>query len=203
MISKSPKTWGLWDPFQMAELYGLWMGGLLTKWDGRLKQAARVCWLELVGALLRSEVCFWDISCGLQVCMLQKKVVSSESKLKLRILICVTIVTEIYGRDSTSCSFTRVDIPPCSKQLWPRQSASRYATNSQRNAHRSFRPVSIILYIYSLYSPFLVNSRSARANAELRLVQTELAKLTQSEAWFESAQWRSAPYFIGKMVGSP
>lgn len=48
-----------------------------------------------------------------------KKVVSSESKLKLRILIYVTIVTEMCGRDSTSCSFTRVDIPPCSKQLWP------------------------------------------------------------------------------------
>lgn len=59
------------------------------------------------------------------------------------------------------------------------------------------------LFIYNLYSPFLVNSRLARVNAELRLVQTELAKLTQSEAWFESAQWRSGPCFIGKMVGSP
>lgn len=51
------------------------------------------------------------------------------------------------------------------------------------------------IYVYNLYSPFLVNSRLAPVNAELRLVQTELAKLTQSEA-----QWRRGPCFIGKMV---
>ena len=36
MVIVSPQDLGLWDPFQMAELHGLWMGVILTtykSWD--------------------------------------------------------------------------------------------------------------------------------------------------------------------------
>ena len=91
---------------------------LLSGMADWIKQQGLVGWNLLVHCWgVRYVFEIYHVAC--QYACFRKTVFLFESKLNLRFFIYVTTVRDMYGRDSTSCTFTRVDIPPCSKKMWP------------------------------------------------------------------------------------